>query len=166
MRSEPTSAPICRENQSFPRFIAKGKDFLLTQFYFSDVEAVLAGYIWGAIAHAQVRSCTEIMTRDYLNGYQVSAKVPCGEKGHSVCRSFSEVLGCNRSQSGQTGAGWECVVGRGGSRGGEGCTVRRKKKISAGPCRGVKRSTLFHGNRQLFLVGSMSIISKWLGASA
>lgn len=70
MRSEPTSAPICRENQSFPRFIAKGKDFLLTQFYFSDVEAVLAGYIWGAIAHAQVRSCTEIMTRDYLNGYQ------------------------------------------------------------------------------------------------
>lgn len=126
VRWEPTSAPICRGNQCFPRFIAKGKDFLLTQFYFSDEEAVLAGYIWGAISHAQVRSCTEIITRGYLSGYrvsQMSAKVPCREKGFS----FTKVLGCNRSQSGQTGAGCKCVAGRGGSRGGEGCTVRRKK---------------------------------------
>lgn len=58
-----TSISICRGNQCCPKFFAKGKDFLLTQFYFSDEEAVLAGYIWGTISREQVHSCTKIITR-------------------------------------------------------------------------------------------------------
>lgn len=41
-----------------------------------------------------------------------------------------------------------------------------EKKINAGSYRGATLSILFCGNRQLFLVGSMGIISKRSGASA
>lgn len=65
MRAETTLAPICNETKV-------SQAFLLTELYFSDEEALLAGYIWGAISHAQVRSSTEISTRGYLSGYQIS----------------------------------------------------------------------------------------------
>lgn len=104
----------------------------------------LAGYIWGTISRAQVHSCTKIITR----GSQSSLwrERPFGS-------SFSEVLGCERSQSDQTGAGCECVVGRGGSRGGEGCTIRRKKN---------QRRVLQRGDALYSVLWKSAIISSWI----
>lgn len=57
---------------------------------------------------------------------------------------------------------WWGGVGAGVERG----ALSGEKKINAGSYRGATFSILFCGNRQLFLVGSMGIISKRSGASA
>ncbi|XP_029333656.1 uncharacterized protein LOC110294928 [Mus caroli] len=67
----------------------------------------------------------------------MSAKVPCREKGHSVCRSFSEIRGCNGSQSGQTGAGLSPTPAAPGNKLG----LPYTEQASVRPSRGIPRST-------------------------